>query len=45
MRHVGNDELNCVCHSSHGANHRSTNFEKPKMCKNQTAILKSLKTV
>ena len=33
VRHVCNNDLNSACHSLHGAHHRSTNFEKPKMCK------------
>ena len=32
-RHVGNDDLNYVCHGYHDAHQRSRNFEKVKMCK------------
>ena len=32
-RHVGNDDLNYVCHGWHDAHQRSRNFEKVKMLK------------
>ena len=33
VRHVGNDDLNYVCHSSHDTHYRSRNFEKVKIRK------------
>ena len=33
VRDIGNDDLNIVCHSWHGAHHRSRNLVKAKMCK------------
>ena len=33
VSNVGNDDLNNVHHSFHGAHHRSRNFVKAKMCK------------
>ena len=33
MLNVGNDDLNNVHHSYHGAHHGSRNFVKAKMCK------------
>ena len=31
VRHVGNDDLNHVCHSQHDAHQRSRNFETVQM--------------
>ena len=44
VRHVGNDDLNHVCHSQHDAHHGSRNFEKVKMCKTKSKS-KSFKTL
>ena len=33
VRHVGNDDLNYVCHSYHDGHHGSRNFKNVKMCK------------
>ena len=33
VRHVGNDDLNYVCYSSHDTHYRSRNFEKVKIRK------------
>ena len=33
VRNIGNDGLNIVFHSLHGAHNRSRNFVKAKMCK------------
>ena len=33
VRHVGNDDLNYVCHAYYDAHQRSKNFEKVKMCR------------
>ena len=43
--HVGNNALNSVCHTCHGAHHRSTNFVKAKMCKTNSNFEKSQNTV
>ena len=42
VSNVGNDDLNNVHHSFHGAYHRSRNFVKAKMCKTNSNF-KSLK--
>ena len=44
VRHVGNDDLNHVCHSQHDAHHGSRSFEKVKMCKTNSKS-KSFKTL
>ena len=43
--HVGNNDLNSVCQSLHYAHHRSTNFEKAKMCKRNSYFQKSQNTL
>ena len=40
VRHVGNDDLNYVCHGFHDAHHWSRNFEKVKMCKKKCSFEK-----
>ena len=45
MRYVRNDDLNYVCQSSHDAHHRSSNFEKVKMCKTNSNFEKFENTV
>ena len=45
VRHVGNNDLNSVCQSLHCAHHRSTNFEKAKMCKRNSYFEKFQNTV
>ena len=45
MRHVGNDDLNCVCHGWHDAHHRSRYYEKVKMCRTNCNLEKVEKPV
>ena len=45
VRNVGNDDLNYVCHSYHDAHHRSSNFEKFKICRTNSNFVKFENTV
>ena len=42
---VGNDDVNYVSHSLHGAHHRSRNFLKAKMCQKKLQFRKFENTV
>ena len=40
VRNIGNDDLNIVCHTKHGAHHRSWNFEKSQNVQNKQIFRK-----